>query len=113
VVAVDREHRDRLPPSVHVTCFPTQGLRPGDAVTFKGRTFGTQHGEETWDFGDGTPTVTTRSDGNAVPLAKDGYATLTHRYQKPGDYLVRVERSDEHGQKGVGYVRVEVAAVGR
>jgi murein DD-endopeptidase MepM/ murein hydrolase activator NlpD len=113
VVAVDREHRDRLPPSVHVTCFPTQGLRPGDAVTFKGRTFGTQHGGETWDFGDGTPTCTTRSDGNAVPLAKDGYATLTHRYQKPGDYLVRVERSDEHGQKGVGYVRVEVAAVGR
>ena len=86
------------------------GIRPGDAVTLKGRTFGTRHGEETWDFGDGGPAVTTRSDGNAVPLAKEGYVTLTHRYSKPGTYLVRVERTDAHGQKGVGYVFLEVEA---
>jgi murein DD-endopeptidase MepM/ murein hydrolase activator NlpD len=110
VVAVDREHRDRLPPSVHVTYFPTLGIRPGDVVTLKGRTFGTQHGEETWEFGDGGPGLKTRSDGNAVPLAKDGYVTLTHRYAKPGIYPVRVERTDAYGQKGVGYVFVEVEA---
>ena len=108
VIAVDREHRDRLPPSVHVTHHPTLGIRPGDAVTFKGRTFGTRVGQETWDFGDGTPAVQTQSDGNAVPLAKDGYVVLTHRFQKPGQYLVRVERTDGHGQRGVGLVRVEV-----
>ncbi len=110
VIAVDRDHRDRLPPSVHVTYYPTLGIRPGDVVTFKGRTFGTQAGQETWDFGDGTPTVKTRSDGNAVPLAKDGYVELTHRFPKAGQYLVRVERTDGHGQKGVGRVRVEVEA---
>jgi len=110
VIVVDREHQDRLPPSVHVTYYPTFGLRPGDTVTFKGRTFGTKAGEETWDFGDGSPAATTRSDGNAVPLAKDGYVIQTHRYRQPGQYLVRVERTDGYGQKGIGCVRVEVAA---
>lgn len=109
VIAVDREHRDRLPPSVHVSYYPTLGIRPGDAVTFKGRTFGTTAGEETWDFGDGSPAVKTHSDGNAVPLAKDGYVVQTHRYEKPGQYVVSVRRTDGYGQTGMGRVRVEVA----
>ncbi|MGQ9576705.1 MAG: PKD domain-containing protein [Thermoguttaceae bacterium] len=108
VVVVDEKHRDRLPPSIHVVHHPTLDIRAGDEITFKARTFGTTDGQETWDFGDGTPQVQSRSDGNVKPLAKDGYVVLTHRYAKPGHYLVRVQRTDRYGQTAVGYVHVEV-----
>src|SRR5581483_1408384 len=57
VNVVDRDHPDRLPPSIHANYFPTFGLRPGDPVTFQVRTFRTTDGHETWDFGDGSPKV--------------------------------------------------------
>src|SRR5262249_17501713 len=56
----------------------------------------------TWDFGDGSPKVEVQSDGNVVPLAKDGYARTVHRYEKAGHYLVRVERTDRRGFTAVG-----------
>jgi PKD repeat protein len=108
VIAVDQEHRERLPPSLHVVHHPTLGIRPGDEVTLKARTFGTTAGQETWDFGDGSPKAQTRSDGNVVALAKDGYVVVKHRFQKPGHYLVRVERTDQYGQTAVGCVHVAV-----
>ena len=79
-------------------------------VTFLVRTFRTVEGKETWDFGDGSPKVEVRSDGNAVPLAKDGYARTVHRYEKAGHYLVRVERTNGRGETAVArlHVRVEV-----
>jgi len=79
-------------------------------VTFKVRTFSTTDGEEIWSFGDGG-TARTKSDGNVVPLAKDGFATTTHVFQKPGDYIVRVERANRLGQKAITHliVRVEQA----
>jgi len=106
----DREHPDRFPPSIHVVYSPTLGLQVGDEVTFKVRTFATTDGEETWDFGDGSPAATTRSDGNVNHLAPDGYAVITHRYAAPGHYLVRAERTDRFGQRAVGYVQVRIAA---
>ncbi len=108
VQVIDREHPDRVPPTVHPTYSPTFGIKAGDDVTFKVRTFRTQHGDELWDFGDGSPTITTHSDGNAEPRAADGYAVTTHRYEKPGDYIVRVERTNEYGATGVGLVWVRV-----
>ena len=66
----------------------------GDPITFKVRTFGTTDGKETWDFGDGTPPVEVHSDGNVEEHAPDGYAIVTHRFARPGDYLPRVERTD-------------------
>ncbi|MCR4412340.1 MAG: PKD domain-containing protein [Thermoguttaceae bacterium] len=108
VVVVDRQRPDEAPPSVHVTYHPSLGVRPGTEITFKARTFGTTDGEESWDFGDGSPRRTTRSDGNVKPLAKDGYVVLRHRYEKPGHYLVRVERTDRKGQTAVNAVHVEV-----
>ncbi len=104
----DRQQPDRFPPTIHVAYHPTFGVKPGDEVTFKARTFATTDGEETWDFGDGSPPATTRSDGNVVALARDGYAIIKHRYQKPGHYLVRVERSDRFGHRAVGHVHVRV-----
>lgn len=108
VVVVDRDHPDRRVPSIHPNYYPTTGIRPGDPVTFKVRTFNTTAGKETWDFGDGSPAVEVQSDGNAVKLAPDGYAQTTHRYKNPGDYIASVTRTNEHGVAAVGKLHVRV-----
>lgn len=72
------------------------------------RTFRTQDGEERWHFGDGTATVTVNSDGNVKPLAPEGYAETTHRFEKPGIYVVRVERANADGVKAIGHLTVVV-----
>lgn len=108
VQVADRQHPDRPVPSIHPAFYPTSGIRPGTDVTFRVRTFNTTHGQETWDFGDGTGPVTSQSDGNAVKLAPDGYAHLTHRFAKPGNYIVQVQRSDAFGVTATGHVWVSV-----
>jgi hypothetical protein len=110
VQVIDRAHPEQLPPSIHAAYWPTFGLRPGDAVTFKVRTFriGAHEGRERWDFGDGSPAVAVQSDGNAVQLAKNGYAITTHRYAKAGHYLVSVTRSNDRGQSATARLYVEV-----
>lgn len=110
VMVVDREHPERLVPSIHPNYYPTSGILPGDAITFKVRTFNTTSGNEIWDFGDGSAKVEVQSDGNAVKLDPDGYAVTTHHYEKPGDYLVRVTRSNEHGVAAVGHLHIHVGA---
>lgn len=108
VHVLDREHPDQLPPSIHASFAPTFGLRPDQPVRFFVRTFRTTDGEETWDFGDGTPAVQVRSDGNVTPLAKDGYAVTEHRFAKPGVYLVKVARTDRRGHTAVARLKVVV-----
>jgi murein DD-endopeptidase MepM/ murein hydrolase activator NlpD len=108
VDVVDQDHPDQLPPSIHAVYFPTFGIQPRDPVTFLVRTFRTTAGKERWDFGDGSSKVEVQSDGNVAPLAKDGYARTVHRYQKPGHYLVRVERTDSRGYTAVGHLHVRV-----
>lgn len=112
VLVIDRAAPDRLPPTIHPAFAPTTTIHPDDPVTFKVRSFRTTFGHETWDFGDGSETVSVTSDGNVEEHAKDGYAVTEHRFAKPGDYLVRVERTNEQGQRAVGHlhVRVEKAA---
>jgi murein DD-endopeptidase MepM/ murein hydrolase activator NlpD len=101
---------DRLPPTIHAAFFPTSGVKPGDPVTFKVRTFrvGRDGGNETWDFGDGSPLISVQSDGNAREHDPDGYAVFAHAFAKPGDYLVRVERQDRHGLKATARLWVRV-----
>ncbi len=108
VQVIDRDRPQELPPGIHPTYYPTFGIRPGDPVTFKVRTFGTTHGKETWDFGDGSAPVEVQSDGNAERHAKDGYAVTRHRFVKPGHYLVRVERSNLRGEKATAHLHVRV-----
>ncbi len=108
VNVLDPQQLDELPPTIHATYAPTFGIHPGDEVTFKVRTFRTTDGQETWDFGDGTPKVEVKSDGNVVSLAKDGYAVTSHTFAKPGIYVVRVERTDAQGCTAVGHVAVSV-----
>ena len=102
----DRDKPKQFPPTIHVTYHPTLSLRAGQAITFKVRTFATTDGEEMWDFGDGSPPQKTRSDGNVKQLAKDGYAVLKHAYAKPGQYVVRVQRTNSHAQTATGHVCV-------
>jgi murein DD-endopeptidase MepM/ murein hydrolase activator NlpD len=108
VEVIDRSDPEPVPPAIHAAYSPTLNLRAADAITFKVRTFGTTDGEETWDFGDGTLAVVTRSDGNVKALAPDGYASTAHSYKTPGDYLVRVERTDRKGRKATARLHVHV-----
>lgn len=110
VQVIDRQHPEQAPPSIHPVFWPTEGIKPGDEITFKVRTFrvAPDEGQETWDFGDGTPKVQVRSDGAAVKLAKDGYAITTHRYAKPGDYLVSVQRTNSRGETAINRLHVRV-----
>jgi murein DD-endopeptidase MepM/ murein hydrolase activator NlpD len=108
VNVLDKEHPERLPPSIHAAYAPTFAIQPGDSVTFLVRTFRTTDGKETWDFGDGSPKVTVQSDGNVVPLAETGYARTVHHYAKAGHYLVRVERTDRRGYSAIAHLHVRV-----
>ena len=108
VQVVDRDRPDRLPPSIHAAYSPTFGVRSGDLVTFLVRSFRTTDGHETWDFGDGSPPVDVTSDGNVVPLAKDGYARTVHRYARAGQYLARVARTNARGETATAHVQVRV-----
>ena len=112
VLVIDKSAPDRLPPTIHAAFAPTTNIRAGDSVTFKVRSFRTTFGNETWDFGDGTDRVTVRSDGNVDEHAKDGYVVAQHRFAKPGHYLVRVERANEHGQRATAHLHVPVEAAG-
>lgn len=108
VIVVDKAHPERHVPSIHANYYPTMGIKAGDPVTFKVRTFNTSAGKEQWDYGDGTNKVDVQSDGNRKQLAPDGYAVTTHRYQRPGDYIVRVTHTDEFGVTAIGHLHVRV-----
>ena len=108
VQVFDRAHPDQSPPSIQASYAPSLGVKAGDPVTFKVRTFRTTHGGETWDFGDGSAPVTVKSDGCVKALARDGFAVTEHRFAKPGEYIVRVERANERGEKAVAHLWVEV-----
>lgn len=107
VNVLNPKHPEQVPPSIQVAYWPTMGIAPGKPVTFKVRTFGTTGGEETWSFGDGA-TATTKSDGNVEEHAKNGFAATTHVFTKPGDYIVRVERANQLGQKAIAHLWVRV-----
>ena len=110
VQVLDGGHLDALPPMIHPSYAPTQGIQAGDQVTFKVRTFGTTDGKEVWDFGDRTAKVEVQSDGNIEKLDPHGYAVTTHAFSKPGDYIVRVTRENRHGVPAVGHLHVRVGA---
>jgi murein DD-endopeptidase MepM/ murein hydrolase activator NlpD len=107
VNVLDPQHPEQTPPSIQAAYWPTTGIAPGASVTFKVRTFGTTDGEESWSFGDGA-TARMKSDGNVAPHAKDGFAKTNHVFQKPGDYIVRVERVNRLGQKAIAHLFVRV-----
>ena len=108
VQIVDKDKPKQLPPTINAAYYPTFGIKAGDEVTFKVRTFRTTHGQEEWDFGDGSDNVTVQSDGNANVHNPNGYAVTCHCYQKPGDYIVIVRRSNEYGHTATAHLHVQV-----
>lgn len=108
VQVLDGDKLDQLPPMIHPTYFPTQDLKVGDSIVFKVRTFGTTHGKERWDFGDGSPPVEVQSDGNVKKLDPNGYAVTRHVYKAAGDYVVSVRRTNSNGATGVGHLHVRI-----
>jgi len=107
IVQVIGDDLKNIPPAIHPSFSPTTGIKPGDPITFKVRTFRDQGGE-TWSFGDGTPAVKVQSDGNAKALAKDGYAITEHAFAKAGDHIVSVEHVNERGERAVAHLWVRV-----
>jgi murein DD-endopeptidase MepM/ murein hydrolase activator NlpD len=105
---VDKANPTQFPPYIDAAYFPTFGIRPGDPITFKVRSFNVTHGQETWDFGDGSPAAHTQSGDEASVQSEDGFAATVHRYTKPGHYLVRVERSDAEGRTAIARLHVRV-----
>jgi murein DD-endopeptidase MepM/ murein hydrolase activator NlpD len=108
VQVLDPKQPDNPPPTIHASCAPTMGIRAGDPVTFKVRSFRTDAGNETWDFGDGSPAVTVHSDDNAQPHAPNGYAETVHRFAKAGHYVVRVNGTGRGGMRAVGHLHVQI-----
>jgi hypothetical protein len=108
VQVLDPQEPTSVPPSIQAAFAPTMNVRPGDPVTFKVRTFRTTEGEETWDFGDGTPPVGVRSDGNANIHDPDGFAVVEHRYQRAGDFIARVSRTNARGFTATAHLWVKV-----
>ncbi len=107
IVQVIGDDLVNIPPAIHPAFAPTTGIKPGTPITFKVRTF-RDEGGETWDFGDGSPRVKVKSDGNASQRAKDGYAVTQHAFAKAGDHIVTVEHTNERGERAVGHLWVRV-----
>ena len=118
----NRKNPEKMPPSIHAVYYPTLNIKPGDPITFGVRTFQTEYGQEVWDFGDGSPKVTVKSEIPKVPegekrpyttkgydYRRGDYAKTVHSYSKPGHYLVRVERTDENGYPAIAHLGVEVS----
>jgi len=108
VHVLDPKNLEEYVPRIHASYWPSLKNRVGEPITFKVRSFGNTSGNEVWDFGDGSPEVSVKSDGNVKPLNEHGYAVTEHTYQKAGDYLVKVERSRDDGVKAVTRLHVKV-----
>lgn len=108
VQVVNLERPGELPPSIQAAFWPSLGIKPSTPVTFLVRTFRTTDGEEKWNFGDGSPEILTRSDGNAQTHAPDGFAATVHRFTKPGDYLVTVVRTNARGESATAHLQIHV-----
>jgi murein DD-endopeptidase MepM/ murein hydrolase activator NlpD len=105
----DRQHPENQIPTIHPAYHPSLGIKPGDPVTFLVRTFGSQTGNEIWDFGDGSGKVTVNSGEVQRKTQNQGeYATVVHTFSKPGNYVVRVERTNQFGYPAIGHLHVVI-----
>ena len=108
VQVIDKAAGDTVPPTIHASFAPTVDIRAGDPVTFKVRSFRAETGNETWDFGDGSPPVIVHSDGNANSHSPTGYAETVHRFARSGHYIVRVEGTGQGGTTATAHLQVRV-----
>ncbi len=109
VHVLDPNQPDQYVPGIHAAYWPTLNNRINEPITFKVRSYRNQEGNEVWDFEDGSPPVTVKSEGNVDQQAADGYAITQHTYQQPGDYIVSVQRSRNDGVTATTRLHVRVA----
>ncbi len=114
VVQVYGDNETVLPPYLHAAFSPSQGVKPGDEITFMVRTMRIQAIAEVWDFGDGSAELRTKSaftpdELNRDPHNPNGYAKITHTYDKPGDYIVTIRSENPSGVFGVARLYVKVS----
>jgi murein DD-endopeptidase MepM/ murein hydrolase activator NlpD len=114
VQILDPQDEVPLPPTIHAVHHPTVDIQAGDPVYFAVRSFrlSKNEGEEVWDFGDGSATVTTNSNPAGVPGGSVhdplGYAQTVHRFDQPGDHIVTVQRTNDHGHTATARLHVRV-----
>jgi murein DD-endopeptidase MepM/ murein hydrolase activator NlpD len=105
----DKDDPEKPVPAIHPVFYPSLNIRPGDLVTFLVRTFGSSAGEEVWDFGDGSDKVIVNSGVVQRESQNEGeYARTVHSFSRAGNYVVRVERTNEFGLTAVGHLHVFV-----
>lgn len=105
----DKQFPEKQVPTIHPAYYPSQNIKAGDSITFLVRTFGSQIGEEIWDFGDKTEKVAVNSGVVERETQNKGkYAETVHSFSKPGQYVVRVERTNEFGFTAIGHLFVMV-----
>jgi len=109
VQVYDRDNPEKTIPAMQPAYHPTLNIKPGDPVTFLVRTFNTDVGNEVWDFGDGSPQVTVKSETvDRRKYTKGKFAETVHSFSEPGHYVIRVERLDESGLKAIAHLHVVV-----
>ncbi len=109
VQVYDRNNPGNTIPVMQPAYHPTLNIKPGDPVTFLVRTFNTDTGNEVWDFGDGSPEVTVKSETvDRRNYTAGKFAETVHSFAESGHYVVRVERSDESGLKAIAHLHVVV-----
>lgn len=107
---LDKANPDQTPPTIHAAYYPTFDIKPGEVLIFQVCTFRTTHGHETWDFGDGCPEVTVRSEVKAKVHNPQGYAVTKHAYRKQGDYIASVRRTNEYGHQAITHLHIRVGS---
>ena len=109
VLVIDRNDPETPIPVLQPAFHPSLNIKPGDPVTFLVRSFvEPDDGYEIWDFGDGSPTVTVKSEIDRKNITKGKFAGTVHSFEKPGQYIVRVERTIKSGIKATGHLKVVV-----
>ena len=102
VEVIDRKNPTIIP-YMHASYYPGFGIKPGDAVAFRVRTFfrgpvgKCNTGEEIWNFGDGSQEVNVRSVFDEKKQNDGKYAETVHSFAAPGHYIVSVRRTNECG----------------
>jgi hypothetical protein len=105
----ERGTTEQTIPAIQPAYHPSLDIKPGDPVTFLVRTFNTDVGNEVWDFGDGSPPVTVKSETvDRQNYIKGKFAETIHSYSVPGQYLVSVKRSDASGREAIAHLHVVV-----
>lgn len=108
VVVFKDNNSIKRPPRIHAAFYPTRGIEPGDKVYFQVRARETTDGYDVWDFDDGSEPVAVKSNIDEGNHAKVGYSIISHRFEEPGDYIVKVTRETPGGTATTHlYVKIE------